>query len=157
MLSADIYVDENIGVGFLRNRYTLATNIYGFNIELPEDCDTSAPLLLTWRGKFSATGNAQFTIRAKIVNPGDPYTNSEPAASGDALTVLSALQAVTANIREDFQVDIDISGAVPSRVGGHGDGIWITVQNTTKSGNFDHVKYSANYLSDFNGKHILQQ
>jgi hypothetical protein len=156
MQSSDIYVDEDVGVAFDNNRFTATADIYGFSFELPEDCDTSSPIILVWKGKFASNGSAQFTVRAKIVKPGDPYTNTEPAASGDVLTVLSELKAVVTDTREDFRVDLDISNAIPSRENGFGDEIWITIQNTTRSGNFDHTKYSANYLSDFNGRHIRQ-
>jgi hypothetical protein len=158
MQSQDIYVDENVGVAFINNRFTAVADMYGFSFELPEDCDTSAPLILAWKGKFAAAGSIQFTVRMKIVKPGDAYTNSEPAASGESITVLTPVTAVAANVREDFRVDLDISDAIPSRAGGFGDEIWITVQYTTRdtAGNFDHTKYSANYLSDFNGRHILQ-
>ena len=156
MQSSDIYVDENVGVAFVNNRFTQTSDIYGFSFELPEDCDTSGVIILAWKGKFASAGNPQFTVRANIVNPGDAYTNSEPGASGKTKTVLSTIRAVTANVREDFKVELDISDAIPSRDGGFGDEIWITVQNTTRSGNFDHTKYSANYLSDFNGRHLDQ-
>lgn len=157
MQSASIYVDENVGVGLSNNRFTAVADILGVSFELPEDCDTSAPLVLNWKGKFSATGSAQFTVRLKIVRPGDPYTNTEPAPSGDTVVALTELRTISSiDTREDFRVDLDISEAIPSRSNGFGDEIWITIQNTTRSGNFDYTKISANYLSDFAGRHIRQ-
>jgi hypothetical protein len=154
MQNSDTYVDENIGVSFTANRYTAVADIRGYSFELPEDCDTSGKLILVWKGRHAATGNAQFTVRLKVVKPGDSYTATEPAASGDAITVLTPITAVTQDIRQDYRVDIDISDAIPARENGFGDEIWVTIQNTTRSGNFDIVKVSANYLSDFNGRHL---
>jgi hypothetical protein len=157
MQTASIYVDENVGVGLEKNRFTTVSDILGVSFELPEDCDTSGPLIFVWKGKFAATGNAQFLVRVKVVKPGDPYTNSEPAPSGDVLTVTTELRAInTINAREDFRVDLDISSAIPSRENGFGDEIWVTIQNTVRSGNFDYTKLSANYLSDFSGRHVRQ-
>lgn len=156
MQSSDMYVDQNVGVAFDNNRYTATGDIYGFSFELPEDCDTSIPVIITWKGKFASIGNPQFTIRRNIVAPGDAYTNGEPGASGNTQTVLSTIRTVAVDVREDFSVEIDVSDAIPSRSGGFGDEIWVTIQNTTRSGNFDHTKYSANYGSDFNGRHLKQ-
>jgi len=158
MQSSDIYVDANVGVAFTFNRYTAVGDMYGFSFELPEDCDTSIPIIIAWKGKFASSGSPQFTVRRNIVSPGDPYINSEPGASGNTQTVLSTIRAVTANVREDFSVEIDVSDAIPSRAsGGFGDEIWVTIQNTTRAGNFDHTKYSANYGSDFDGRHLEQE
>jgi len=158
MQSQDIYVDENVGIGLENNRFTATGDILGVSFELPEDCDTSAPLIFVWKGKFASTGNVNFTVRRKIVAPGDAYTNSEPGASGETLVVTTGSVAVsTSDTREDFRVDIDISDAIPSRTGSFGDEIWITLQYPTRgAGNFDYTKLSANYLSDFNGRHIRQ-
>lgn len=154
MQNSSIYVDENVGVAFISNRYTAVADIRGYSFELPEDCDTSGKLIIVWKGRFSATGNAQFTVRLKVVKPGDSYTSSEPVASADLKTVLTPLTAVTADTREDFRVDVDISDAIPARDSSFGDEIWFSIQNTTRSGNFEIVKVSANYLSDFNGRHL---
>lgn len=158
MQNASIYVDENVGVGLENNRFTTAGDLLGVSFELPEDCDTSAPLIFVWKGKFASTGNVDFTVRRKIVAPGDAYTNTEPGASGNTLIVLTGSIAVAAaNVREDYRVNLDISEAIPSRDGGFGDEIWITVQYPTRgAGNFDYAKLSANYLSDFNGRHVRQ-
>lgn len=157
MQDADIYVDENVGVGLDNNRFTAVGDMLGVSFELPEDCDTSAPLILVWKGKFASIGSAQFTIRLKVVRPGDAYTNSEPAPSGEVITVITPLTTISAvNTRYDFRADIDISGAIPSRSGSFGDELWITIQNTTRSGDFDYTKISANYLSDFAGRHVRQ-
>lgn len=158
MQDASIYVDENVGVGLANNRFTTAGDLLGVSFELPEDCDTSAPLIFVWKGKFASTGSVNFTVRRKIVQPGDAYTNSEPAASGDTLTVTTGSIAIAASdTREDFRVDLDISDAIPSRDAGFGDEIWITIQYPTRgAGNFDYTKLSANYLSDFNGRHVRQ-
>jgi hypothetical protein len=156
MQSQSIYVDNNVGVAFSNNRFTAVADIYGLSFELPEDCDTSIPIIIAWKGKFSSAGSPQFTVRRNIVAPGDPYTNTEPVASGKTQTVLSTIRAVTADVREDFSVEIDVSDAIPSRSGGFGDEIWVTIQNTTRAGNFDHTKYSANYGSDFDGRHLKQ-
>lgn len=158
MQSASIYVDENVGVGLENNRFTTAGDLLGVSFELPEDCDTSAPLIFVWKGKFASTGNVDFTVRRKIVQPGSTYTNSEPAASGETATVTTGTIAIaSSNIREDFRVEIDISDAIPSRTSSFGDEIWITLQYPTRgAGNFDYTKLSANYLSDFDGRHIKQ-
>ena len=156
MQSADIYVDENVGEGFSNNRFTTVGDILGFNFELPEDCDTSGKLILVWKGKFAAAGDPQFTIRHKVVSPGDAMTISEPAASGDTITTLSTIRTIAANVREDFRVDLDVSAAIPARENGFGDEIWVTIQYSDRStsGNFDLVSISANYLSDQNGRHL---
>jgi hypothetical protein len=157
MQSANVYVDENVGVGFADNRFTSTGDLLGVSFELPEDCDTSAPLIFVWKGKFATSGNVDFTVRSKVVKPGDSYTNSEPAASGEVVTVTTGSIPVTLNTRTDFRVDLDISNAIPSRENGFGDEIWITIQYPTRGGgNFDYTKLSANYLSDFNGRHIRQ-
>jgi len=156
MQSWDVYVDQNVGVGFLNNRFTAVGDIYGVKFELPEDCDTSGKLILVWKGRFAAGGSPQFTARLNVVQPGAAYTNSEPGASGNTITELSTIRAVTADVREDFRVDIDISEAIPARSDGFGDEIWISLQYTTRStsGNFDLTGVSANYLSDQNGRHL---
>lgn len=148
----------SLGVGLENNRFTTAGDLLGVSFELPEDCDTSAPLIFVWKGKFASTGDVNFTVRRNIVQPGAAYTNSEPAASGNTLTVTTGVVSIsTANVREDFRVDLDISDAIPSRANGFGDEIWITIQYPTRgAGNFDYTKLSANYLSDFNGRHIRQ-
>jgi hypothetical protein len=158
MQNASLYVDENVGVGLENNRFTTAGDILGISFELPEDCDTSAPLIFVWKGKFAVAGNVDFTIRRKIVAPGDPYTNTEPLPSGETLLVTTGTIAIaTADAREDFRVDLDISDAIPSRSPGFGDEIWITLQYPTRgAGNFDYSKLSVNYLSDFAGRHIRQ-
>jgi len=159
MQNASVYVDENVGVGLENNRFTTVGDLLGISFELPEDCDTSAPLIFVWKGKFAAAGTVEFTVRRKIVQPGDAYTNSEPAPSGETLTILTGSVVIaSADTREDLRVDIDISDAIPSRENGFGDEIWITIQYSTRgtSGNFDYTKLSANYLSDFNGRHIRQ-
>lgn len=154
MQNADIYVDQNIGVGFESNRFTAVADIRGYSLELPEDADTSGKLIIVWKGKHASTGNAQFTVRLKVVKPGDAYTNTEPVSSGLEKTVLTAVTAVTADARQDYRVDIDISDAIPARENGFGDEIWFSIQNTTRSGNFDITKVSANYLSDSRGRHL---
>jgi hypothetical protein len=158
MQNASIYVDENVGVGLENNRYTTVGDLLGVSFELPEDCDTSAPIIFVWKGKFASTGNVDFTVRRKIVKPGDAYTNTEPGASGEVLTVTTGTVAIAASdTREDFRVDVDISDAIPSRASGFGDEIWITLQYPTRgAGNFDYTKLSANYLSDFDGRHVRQ-
>ncbi len=158
MQNASLYVDENVGVGLENNRFTTVGDLLGISFELPEDCDTSAPLIFVWKGKFATAGNVDFTVRTKIVKPGDPYTNSEPAPSGDTKTVTTgSITVAAANTREDFRVDVDISEAIPSRENGFGDEIWITLQYTVRGGgNFDYSKLSVNYLSDFAGRHIRQ-
>ncbi|MCK5606780.1 hypothetical protein KAR91_33065 [Candidatus Pacearchaeota archaeon] len=159
MQNGSIYVDENVGVGLDNNRFTTTGDLLGVSFELPEDCDTSAPLIFVWKGKFAAAGTVEFTVRRKIVQPGDAYTNAEPAASGDTLTILTGNVVIGAgDVREDLRVDIDISDAIPSRDAGFGDEIWITLQLSTRgaAGNFDYTKLSANYLSDFNGRHVRQ-
>jgi hypothetical protein len=159
MQNASVYVDENVGVGLENNRFTTTGDLLGVSFELPEDCDTSAPLIFVWKGKFAAAGTVEFTVRRNIVKPGDAYTNSEPVASGNTLTVLTGSQVISAaDTREDFRINLDISGAIPSRSGGFGDEIWITLQYSTRgtAGNFDYTKLSANYLSDFNGRHLRQ-
>jgi len=158
MQNASIYVDENVGVGLENNRFTSVGDLLGVSFELPEDCDTSAPLIFVWKGKFATPGNVNFTVRRNIVAPGASYTNAEPAASGNTVTVTTGLITISAaDTREDFRVDIDISDAIPSRDAGFGDEIWITLQYPTRgAGNFDYTKLSANYLSDFAGRHVRQ-
>ncbi len=159
MGNAKIYVDENVGVGFENNRFNSVSDLLGVSFELPEDCDTSAPLIFVWKGKFANTGTVGFTIRRKIVKPGDAYTNTEPSASGDTLILTTGSVVIAAgDVREDLRVDVDISEAIPSRSSGFGDEIWITLQYDTRgtAGNFDYTKLSANYLSDFNGRHLRQ-
>jgi hypothetical protein len=158
MQSSNIYVDQNVGVAYSNNRFTTVGDLYGLSFELPEDCDTSGKIILAWKGKFASTGTVQFTVRTTIVKPGDSYTNTEPGISTDVLTYTTDPYVVNAaDVREDFRVDLDVSDAIPSRDGGFGDEIWITIQYSNRgAGNFDHTKYSANYLSDFNGRHNNQ-
>jgi len=158
MQDASIYVDENVGIGLVNNRFTTTGDLLGVSFELPEDCDTSGPLIFVWKGKFATIGDVNFTVRRKIVNPGDSYSNSEPAPSGEVLVLTTGVITISsANTREDLRVDIDISDAIPSRNNGFGDEIWITLQYPTRgAGNFDYTKLSANYLSDFNGRHVRQ-
>lgn len=164
MQNASIYVDENIGVGLENNRFTSVGDLLGVSFELPEDCDTSAPIIFVWKGKFATAGTVDFTVRRRIVPPKGLYSNSEPAASGEAVTVTTGSLVIdTANSRRDFRVDLDISDAIPSRSGSvdpfdnFGDEIWITLQYPTRGGgNFDYTKLSANYLSDFAGRHVRQ-
>jgi hypothetical protein len=157
MQNGSVYVDENVGVGLENNRFTTTSDLLGVSFELPEDCDTSAPIIFVWKGKFATAGNVDFTVRRKIVKPGDAYTNAEPVASGETVIVTTGSIAITADTRQDFRVDLDVSDAIPSRENGFGDEIWITLQYPTRGGdNFDYTKLSANYLSDFNGRHVRQ-
>ncbi len=158
MQSASIYVDENVGVGLANNRFTAVGDLLGISFELPEDCDTSGPLIFVWKGKFLSAGTVNFTVKRKIVKPKDSYTNAEPVDSGESVTVTTGEIIIDAgDTREDFRVDIDISDAIPSRSPGFGDEIWIGLTYPTRgAGNFDYTKLSANYLSDFNGRHIRQ-
>lgn len=164
MQNASIYVDENVGVGLENNRFTTAGDLLGISFELPEDCDTSAPLIFVWKGKFANIGDVNFTVRRKIVKPKGSYTNSEPGASGETEIVTTGLLTIdTTNSRRDFRINLDISEAIPSRTGNvdpfdnYGDEIWVTLQYPTRgAGNFDYTKLSANYLSDFSGRHVRQ-
>jgi hypothetical protein len=164
MQNGSLYVDENVGVGLENNRFTSVSDILGISFELPEDCDTSAPLIFVWKGKFAATGDINFTVRRNIRPPKTLLTNTEPVASGDTLVLTTGLINIdAAESRRDFRIYIDISDAIPSRSGdvdpfkNYGDEIWITLQMPIRgAGDFDYSKLSANYLSDFNGRHLRQ-
>lgn len=152
MQSQTIYVDENIGVGFQTNKFTATGDKIGYTLNLADNLDTSSPLSLVWGGHSLSSGSIQWTIRYRIVSPGDILYTSEPAASGTSGTVI-VNATITSGINELFQADIDVSEAIPRRLNGFGDQIWISIQPTTLPGNFSLTNIGAAYWTWSEGGH----
>ena len=152
MQNQDIYVDENVGVGFQQNRFTATGDILGYAVNLPDNIDTSCPVNLVWSGRYVTGGAAQWTIRYRRVEPGQTLYTAEPAASGETVTIVLD-ETVTAAINEIFSVELDLSEYLPTRQGGFGDQVWITFQPTVLPGSFDITNIGAAYYSWAEGGH----
>ena len=152
MQSQDIYVDENIGVGFLTNRFTTTTDMLGFPINFPDNLDTSSPISLVWSGRATNAASITWTIRWVIVTPDATLYTVEPAASGNAFSTTTTRTTVIGD-NEIFTVELDVSSAIPSRQGGFGDQLWLTIQPTTLSGSFDLTNIGAEYWTWSEGGH----
>jgi hypothetical protein len=152
MQSQTIYVDEDLGVGFNQNRFTTTTDKLGINGFLPFTFDSSTKLRFVWSGRYVSGGTAQWTIRYRVISPGETLYTSEPAATGLVQTVV-VNATVTAGINEIFLAELDVSEAIARRKNGFGDQIWISMQPTTLPGNFDITTLGVSYFQWCNGGH----
>ena len=153
MQSQDIYVDQNIGVGYQTNRFTATGDKLGYPINFPDNIDTSCPINLVFSGRSTTATSIQWTIRYFILTPDGILYTTEPAASGNAFTVLTVARTMVIGNNEIFSVELDVSTAIPSRQGGFGDQLWIVLQPTTLGGNFDLTNIGAEYWTWSEGGH----
>jgi hypothetical protein len=87
------------------------------------------------------------------VTDGDTAYTSNPALAPGLVTEIVS-RAVTANIYEFFEVDLDVSNILSRRDGGFGDQVWISIQATTLSGNFSLSGSQVTYTKWCEGGHI---
>jgi hypothetical protein len=153
MQNQSLWVNEDVAVGFTTNKFTATSDITGVNGFLPYDCDTSSPLKLIWKGVPSASATIEFTVRMFHVADGDTAYTSNPALAPGLITEIVS-RAVTVNIFEFFEVDLDVSNIVSRRDGGFGDHVWISVQATTLSGNFSISGSQVTYTKWCEGGHV---
>ena len=153
MQSQSIYVSENIGVGFLGNKFTATQDILGFNGRIPFNVDTSAPVNIIWSGLFNTSHTPVFTVRWAWVKQGDTLYTTEPGQVNNYHET-TVSRAVLLNTNEVFQADIDISDMIARRESGFGDELWISVQITTISGTFSIAGGTSDYTKWCEGGHV---
>lgn len=154
MQDQSLWISQDVGIGFIKNKFTTTTDILGFGGRMPFNMDTSAPISLIWSGLFSQSETPVFTVRWAWAKQGDPLLTGNPGApitNSDSLTVS---RAVTTGINEIFQANLDISELIGRRDGGFGDELWISVQITTLSGTFSIATGTADYTKWCEGGHI---
>ncbi len=147
-----LYVDEDIGVGYSDNRFTATSDKIGYQINLPDNIDTSCPINLVWGGHSASAGSITWTIRWKIVSPGDNLYTSEPAATGESFST-TVTKTISSGILEQFSAQLDVSEAIPKRQGSFGDQIWLSLQPSTLPGNFSLAQIGSVYYIHLAGGH----
>jgi hypothetical protein len=153
MQSGTIYVDENIGVGYQSNRFTSTGDILGFPINFPDNIDTSSPVNVVWSGRASSATSIQWTVRYFILTENGTLYTTEPTASGNAKSATTVARTAVVGANELFSVELDVSEAIPSKRIGYGDQLWITLEPTTITGNFDLTNIGAEYWAHILGGH----
>lgn len=155
MQSQTLYVNEDVGVGFTQNKFTLANDKSGIAGFLPFDFDTSSPIILEWSGMPLNSQTIQWTIRVDWVtdNGSDEYFTTEPSLIlGRKEVVVS--KAIIANKVSMFKALIDVKEMVSRRDGAFGDELWVSIQPTIISGTFAITSSQATYTKWCNGGHI---
>ncbi len=153
MQSQSIYISENIGIGFIQNKFTTTADILGFNGRVPFNLDTSADVKLVWSGMFNTSHTPEFTIRWGWVGPGDELYTSEPGQVNNYHET-TVSRAVTLNINEVFEALLDVSDMIARRENSFGDELWISIQITTLIGTFSITTGTADYTMWCAGGHV---
>lgn len=153
MQSQSVYISENIGVGYVTNKFTTTSDILGFSGRIPFNIDTSAPINLIWSGLFNTSHTPTFTVRWGWVSPGSTLYTTEPGQVNN-YNSLTVSRAVILNLNEVFQADLDISDMIARRDGSFGDELWISIQMTTLTGTFSITTGTADYTKWCEGGHI---
>jgi len=153
MQSEDIWIDENIGVGYRTNKFTTTSDILGLSTRVPFNMDTSSNIYFIWSGLFSQAHTPVFTFRWYWVEQGASLYTSNPTASGNSKSITIS-RAVLADINETFIAILDVSDLIPKRPINYGDELWITIQITTLSGTFAITTGTADYIKWCEGGHI---
>ena len=154
MQSSDIYLDENIGVGFNENRFTATGDVYGWEIISPNNIDTSSELNFRWCCRPTVSGSVTFTIRWSWQSPdglvylADPGAGTNPNSQSTTIT-----KTVTAGQLTWFDVYLDIADLIPRRDTNYPDVMMISMQPTTIVGNLALIGVQAYYLVWCSGGH----
>lgn len=154
MQSQSIYMDENIGVGYIENRFTLSSDKYGWEIISPNNIDTSSNLSFRWCGRPSTTGSITWTVRWSWLQPDGTIYTTEPAlGSNPNSKSTTTTKSVTSGTLEWFETNLDISDLIPRRDSNYPDLLMISIQPSTMSGTFDLIGVQAYYLTWCSGGH----
>ena len=155
MQNQTIYTDENVGVGYQVNKFTATSDIWGFGFTIPNNIDTSAPILFRFVGLFSASHTPEFTVRwAKDLPDGTIYTTEPGAASNPSTQLDTVDKAVILNTQEWFEIYLDVSTFIARRDSDFPDFLTITLQPTTLSGTFSIRDVQIYYLGWGVGGHV---
>ena len=153
MLDQTIYVSQDIGQGFTKNKFTATGDKLGISGFLPFDLDTSSKIKLQWSGMASASQTIEWTIRWAWVKDGDTYSTSEPGAITNSRSI-TVSKAITLNLVSTFEALLDVSEMVSRRDADFGDEIWISIQPSTLSGQFSLTNSQALYTKWSEGGHV---
>lgn len=153
MQSQEIYVSENVAVGFVSNKFTSEGDKSGIAGHLPYDLDTSSPIKFVLSGMPSNNETIVFTVRWAWVKDGDTYNTTEPAAIANSDSITTS-KAVTAGQVSTFLANIDVSEMIARRDGAFGDQLWISVEPTDMDGTFTLTTSGLNYTKWCEGGHI---
>ncbi len=154
MQSQTIYMDENIGVGYLNNRFTATGDKFGWEIIAPNRIDTSSQLAFRFCGRPSSTASMTWTIRWTWQNPDGTIYTSEPAG-GSNLNSKSGtiIKSVISGTVEWFELFLDISDLIARRDTDFPDIFYVSIQPSVLSGTFDLMGVQAYYLIWCTGGH----
>ena len=148
-----LWINQNLGVGYLDNTFTNSTMITGIHSYLPFDADTSSPIKLQWAGRFTVSHTPTFTIRWGWVKQGDTYYIDNPVVLPN-LNIKTTSRPVLAGVVEEFEVNLDISKMISRRAVGQGDKLVISMQVSTLTGSFAIGPSQATYTKWCEGGHI---
>lgn len=153
MQSQDLYINEDLAVGYNDNKFTATGDKTGIEQYLPFDADTSSPLSLEWSGLFTTSHTPEFTIRWGWVKQGDVYYTTDPGVL-PGLNTTTVSRAVTSDTVEEFSVLLDIQEMVARRPSGQGDKLMISMQVSTLTGQFSIGPSQITYTKWCEGGHI---
>ena len=147
MQNASIWMDEDIGVGYLTNRFTAQNDKYGFEVIAPNNIDTSSELAFRFCGRPSLTESITFTIRWTWQGPdGNIYTSDPGPGTNPNSQSTTVTKAVTSGTLEFFEAYLDISDLIARRNNDFPDTMMISIQPSTMGGNFDLIGVQFYYL-----------
>lgn len=157
MQNQSLWIDQNVGVGFLTNKFTATGDILGWNFLLPFDADPSSPITFSWGGLPNQAAVIQWTVRVSHIEAGVGlvYTSNPPALSNVFTKTVVINPGVTVlNVNNTYSVELDVSEAIERRETKSGDLIFVTIQPTILSGNFSLISAGASYTKWSDGGHI---
>lgn len=155
MQNQTIYIDQDLGVGYQVNKFTATSDKLGFAFTIPNNIDTSAPILIRWTGAFNTSHTPEFTIRWAKTSPEDTVYFSEPGASSNPSTQSDTVsKAIILNRQEWFEIYLDISTFIARRDTEFPDFLTISIQPSTLSGTFSLMDLQAYYLVWGIGGHV---
>lgn len=155
MQNQTIYTDQNVGVGYQVNKFTATSDIWGFGFTIPNNIDTSAPILFRWVGLFSSSHTPEFTVRwSKDLPNGTIYTTEPGAASNPSTQSDTVSKAVILDTQEWFEIYLDVSEFIARRDTDFPDFLTITLQPSTLSGTFSIRDVQIYYLAWGIGGHV---
>jgi hypothetical protein len=155
MQSQELYINEDVGVGYTQNKFTATGDKSGVSGFLPFDFDSSSPIIMEWSGRPTQTQTIVWTIRAAWVtdNGIDEYYTSEPALLPGRI-VETVTQDIIAGEVSMFNVHLNLEEIISRRENAYGDELWISLQPSTLSGTFAITSSQATYTKWSEGGHI---
>jgi hypothetical protein len=154
MQDQTIYMDQNVGVGYTKNKFTALSDIYGWSLVFPNSIDTSSKIAFRFAGLASVAETIQFTIRWSWQSPDGTMYVTEPAGGSNPNTKnTTASKLCTVNGLSWFSAELDISDFISRRDVGYPDGMMLTIQPSTMSGTFSLAKVQAYHLDWCSGGH----